>query len=340
MSNRVFKNYQINLGVPFQVKVPLEELFESFYNRIGDAGGDGGDGINGGNGSYGIKGGDGSYGINGGDNDDEFYAISQGRRISAFGDTKSILGLDGDSGRMQAPVDSEEILDAARAEAESLLSEARANSEDIIMSANTEALMMMEKKRSEADAYYNAKSAQAESDAARLREQARSEGEAVGREEGRAAYDALMHEAQRLRDEAIEEYAKLMDGAERDALELVLGIAKKVIGEEITHNRDSLLSIVKDAFAHCTNKDNVVLKVSPEDYDNILANRDRLLSMVEGLDKLEIKRDLSLAPGACHIETPFGNLDAGAQARFSKIEDKFYRILSETHQPAAAGSAH
>ena len=360
MSNRVFKNYQINLGVPFQVKVPLDDLFEDYYGSIDSDDGEfipisPGGRINALGGDRHISAG----ANNGGRRPDK---LNRGRTIGAsrleeFGSEGAGIGLDADAitdpfadSNITAdsdpdldpgadPDSGEDIIGAARAEANRLLMEARAEGADIVAAANAESKKILEKVKHEADAYYGAKYEQAEAEAARLRKQALREGEAVGREEGRAEYDALVEAAQQLRDEAKEEYRIMMAGAEDDALELILGIAKKVIGEEITQNHDSLLHVIKDAFFHCTNKDDVVLKVSSVDFDDVLLNRDRLLSMVEGLGKLDIKRDLALAQGACLIETPFGNLNAGISSRISKIEDAFYRVLADCRPSPMDGEA-
>ena len=222
-------------------------------------------------------------------------------------------------------IDEKEI---ARAEAEKILEEAQAKNDEIISEANLRARTIIESAKREADSYYNRSREQSETEAADLREQARRDGESCGRAEGKAAYENLIAEAGRIRDEAEAEYARLLEGAEGDALEVVLDIAKKVIGEEVGCNRENLIHMIKDAFFHCTNKEDVVLKVAAGDYDYVLEHKDLLLSAVEGLDNMEIKRDLALEPGDCLIETPFGNLDAGVATRISRIEEAFYRTLS------------
>ncbi|MCL2058753.1 MAG: FliH/SctL family protein [Oscillospiraceae bacterium] len=366
MSNKVFKNYQINLGVPFQVKVPLEELLDGYYDTSGRldlsrvAGGlDGLDGL----GEVGDVGTVGGVGGQGGQ--DAFIAnglfAGIGVAVTPDGAVDMPNGaVEMPNGVEDMPNDIADIPDSARAEAESILGEARAESAEIIASANAEAQAAKEAAAREADAYIEKARMRAEAEAAVLWEQASREGEREGREEGKAAYDSLIDDAQRLKSEAQRlqdeaqllrdeaerikseaeaEYIRLMDGAEGDALGLILDIAKKVIGDEIAQNRESLIYMIKDAFMHCTNKENVVLKVSPDDFDFVSQNRDMLLSMVEGLDTLEIKRDLALAAGSCQIETPFGNLDAGVQTRFSKIEGAFYGLLSTQRQPVGGYTA-
>jgi flagellar assembly protein FliH len=384
LSNKVFKNHQINLGLPFQVKVPLDELLDGYYgstrgkmeikldgrtrhttgsenlsgsfmlsgakqsSRLGvspDVLTAGLSGTKSMSGTKSVSAGNIS-GVSPGLDDPEGYGVLNiNGSVFASGETDVFstgglfpeIGEACESGLTDDAGDAE-TSDSLLAEAERILSEARAESAEIMAMANYEARMLIEKTRRQADAYAAKAREQIEAEAAELRERSRADGELEGREEGKAAYDLLIAEAQRLCDETDEKYKKLMAGAESEALELILGIAKKVIGEELAVNRENLIYMIKDAFMHCTNKENVILKVAQDDFDYVLLNRDLLLSMIEGVDRLDIKCDLALAPGACLIETPFGNLDAGVTTRMSKIEDVFYRVLS-AYRPAAVKTA-
>ena len=302
MSNKVFKNYQINLGLPFQVKVPLEELISEDYFK--DGGNMGADGV-----------------FTGGGLPLGYGAVMAG--ASASGAATAEEGGADSGGK-------------ALAEAEHIIRSARAEGAEIISNAEAEADRIIDASRRETDMYFKGLNEKNLAEAEELRGQAYLEGRREGMDEGKAEYESLIEEAARIRDEAEKEYSRLLEGAEGDALELVLSIAKKVIGGEITANRENLIFLIKDAFSHCTNKESVVLKVSSEDFEYISGRRDDLLSMSDGVDALEIKRDLSLAPGSCFIETPFGSLDAGVSTRLSRIEDAFYRVLA-ANRPAAGG---
>ena len=302
MSNKIFKNYQINLGVPFQVKIPYERLYGENYrfnennkfNRLAKAAG-------------------------------------AGEQAGLFNTDVALPGIDGETIKNELGFDGgTAVAEAEKAfgEAERIVMDARGEGAEILAEAYAEASRIINASKDEAGKYYEQVCGQAAAEAAELCEQAALRGELEGREEGRAAYDALISEAYQLRAEAEEYYKKLMAGAEGDAVDLVMAIARKVIVEEISYNRKSLINLVKDAFRNCSIKENAVLKVSAEDYEYVLQNHEQILSMTGGIDNLDIKRDLSLGRGACVIETPFGNLDAGVSTRLKKIEDAFYSLLS------------
>jgi flagellar assembly protein FliH len=307
LSNKIFKNYQINLGLPFQVKVPLDELFEGAFF---DGGGEGA--------VFEVDGGVGSlYRADG------FFGADGFSGAGVSGDE-----ADADTSIDADGADADAVLAAARIEAQGQLAAARAESAEILTAAGRDAIGIVDAAKEEARGLIEQARQNSETERQAALEQARQQGYQQGYEEGKAAYDGLVAEAESLRDEAAAEYKQLLSGAEADAVELVLAIAKKVVGEEMVMNRQNLLVLIKDAFSHCSNKEQVVLKISSDDYDYIRANKDVLLSMVEGVGRLELKRDLSLRPGACFVETPFGSIDAGVATRLSKVEDAFYRLLA------------
>ena len=88
-----------------------------------------------------------------------------------------------------------------------------------------------------------------------------------------------------------------------------------------------MIYLVRQALESCSNKTNLVLKVSPADYEYITGNMDRLASLAPGSGDIEIKQDLSLEPGSCIIDSAFGSVDAGVRTRLRKIEEAFREIL-------------
>ncbi|MDR1060131.1 MAG: hypothetical protein LBL83_02720 [Clostridiales bacterium] len=411
MSKRIFKNYQINLGMPFQVKVPMDEMFDGHFFADGGEGGAGGEaaegGWDGGGGegdgwddgggeggwdggdsdagagdgeggdaefrSYsparaapgeragrgrGAGGGDGGFGSGGGDGNDGGWDDGEGGPAGggyggedADGDDgyegdgwesggdgyggdgdgwdEDMYGSGGPSGsRSRRRAAARDPVAEARARADALLKEAQARSDELLAEAARQAGATAEAAKREAAERVAAAERKHEEENRAIAERAQADGYARGCAEAKAQYEQLIADAEKTLDQAGEEYAALMAGAEADAVSLAMDVAKKVIGEDMVINRQNMLSLIKDAFRHCSNKDRAILRVSPGDYDFIRMNRDVLLSMIEGVGRLEIKKDLSLGAGACFVETPFGSIDASVATRLSKIEDAFFKFMS------------
>jgi len=246
--DKILKNYQISLGIPFKVKIP-----------------------------------------------DKCQQIAWGNEQAQTEDGNAA------SGEEQNP---ECIIARAREEAELIIKEAELEAERIIKNAIKKA----------------------EQERAAIEERASQKGYEDGIAKAEKMYKDLLQEAEFIREHAKTEYNEILRGMEADIIDMILDISVKVVGAEIRQNRDSIVYLVKQAFEKCANKDNVVLKVSPEDYGFLAENKELLLSEVEGLEEYEIKKDFSLKQGSCIIETSFGAIDGSAHTKLGKIEEAFRQI--------------
>ena len=199
---------------------------------------------------------------------------------------------------------------------EAILEKAREEAALIIKEAEYEAARIMEDAHTEAEKNTKA-----------VLEDAWQKGYDEGNESAKEQYAGLILEAEATRESAMEEHDKVLSGIETEIINLVTEVSGRVIGNELTTNRDSIICLVRLSLEKCSNKNNLVLKVAPGDYEYLMENRDRLNMMVQGAGEMEIRQDQSLEPGSCLLETPFGCIDASAQTRLRKIEEAFRDIL-------------
>lgn len=201
--------------------------------------------------------------------------------------------------------------------------------DELIDRAKEEAAAII--KEAELEAIKLIKVAQNEGDKAKqsIEKMAREEGLKKGYKEGKEKYENLIEEAELIKRNAEEEYREILDGVEKDAVNVILDIAKKVIGEQISLNKESILEVLRKGFEKCSNKEDITIKVSPSDHDFVVENREKILSLTEGIGKLDIRKDSSLKAGDCIIETPYGAVDAGVSTKLQKIEDNFMKLIGK-----------
>jgi len=202
-------------------------------------------------------------------------------------------------------------------------------SQDIIHKAKEEAAQLIREAEIEAENLLK----KAREEIQTLREEAErtgwEEGYRKGEEQAQQDYRNLLSEAQEIKNKCREDYEKTMASLEADVVELVLDIASKVVGDEIRNNKEAILNIIRNTINACTNRENIILKVSEEDYDYVVNNRDRIISMVGGIEALDIKKDKTLDKGACIVETGFGSVDGSCSTLLEDIKNAFYDILGE-----------
>jgi flagellar assembly protein FliH len=250
--NRIFKSSQISVGVPIQIKGPVN------YNNIKKA------------------------------NNLKFDVMPN---VDDIKETKSY----------------DEIIDRAREEAEAIIKE-----------AESEAVKLIEVAQREGDKLKKS-----------IEDEARKEGFNQGYEEAKRQYENLIEEAEDIKKNAEEEYRELLNGVEKDAVNVILDIAKKVIGEQVSLNKENILEVLRKGFEKCSNKEDITIKVAPSDHDFVVKNREKILSLTDGVGKLDIKKDSSLKAGDCIIETSYGTVDAGVSRKLKKIEDTFIKLIGK-----------
>lgn len=247
-SRNVLKSYQINMGMPYQVKIRQKEAVPS-DNRI------------------------------------EEKAVPVEEKPSA-----------------------DEILENARKEAEKIINEARIKAESILNSAS---------------AAVAARVKEAE-------EKAKEEGYIHGEALARKHYQSLINEAEELKQKAREIHDNTIAGLEAEIVDLIIQISRKVIGTELTQNREVILGLIRNALSAASLADRVLIHVSDEDYDFVAENKDRVTEGIKGIRGFEIVRDNSLKKGECLVDTGFGTVDSSIDIQLRTMEKTLRELLGET----------
>ncbi|MCS7301495.1 MAG: FliH/SctL family protein, partial [Fimbriimonadales bacterium] len=178
-------------------------------------------------------------------------------------------------------------------------------------------------------------------DAERIREQARREGYLLGYEQGYA--EGELHARKRaeaeLRDITEQLHAQVeqviqslqaqckayMQNAEAQMLELALEVARKIVREELKIQPEHALAIVRDALRRMQGFAHIRIRVNPLDLELIRQNRATLLSIVDGVEGIEVVEDRRVDQGGCVIETEQGVYDARIRTQLGELE----RVIRE-----------
>ncbi|MBN2397383.1 MAG: flagellar assembly protein FliH [Deltaproteobacteria bacterium] len=149
------------------------------------------------------------------------------------------------------------------------------------------------------------------------------------------AHDALMESVERDRRNlsmASESAAKLireletlkekiLESSEREILDLVFLIVEKVIHKEVSVDRDVVISVLREAMRTMRGKEDVRIRMNPEDYRYITETNPDFLG---SYGDIIIERDEEIARGGTVIETQSGAVDARLDRQVGKIRDALY----------------
>ncbi|QPJ62528.1 MAG: hypothetical protein G3M70_11870 [Candidatus Nitronauta litoralis] len=114
-------------------------------------------------------------------------------------------------------------------------------------------------------------------------------------------------------------YAKV----EREMIEMIVQLTKKVIHAELTTREDSIQDVIRLAVQTVLDRENMIIKVNPGDQIHAETYRPELHHLFDEIKNITIEGQPSIERGGCLIETNFGTVDA----QVSNLNDQIDRIL-------------
>lgn len=118
---------------------------------------------------------------------------------------------------------------------------------------------------------------------------------------------------------------KIFRESEEEIINLIMLVARKVIINEVTQDRSILAGVVQNAIADLSARQEITVRINPDDYQLVTAGRDELLLKELLNEHLSIKPDHSIAAGFCLVDTEMGTINATLDGQLEQI----YRSLLE-----------
>ncbi len=175
---------------------------------------------------------------------------------------------------------------------------------------------------------------QAREQAAAARLEAYEEGLSRGRDDGLAAIEQRLSGAMELVLIAATEAKQLRDlvlrNTERDAIELVLEVARRVLGELVATDPSLAVDLAERALARAGNQNVLRLRVNPE--------RRQIVStaFIDRFDAsgnpIEVAGDEQIDLGGCIVDLRAGTVDARLDTQIEELSRNLHGLLDEeTH---------
>ena len=156
--------------------------------------------------------------------------------------------------------------------------------------------------------------------------EAEKRGYEEGYSKGEAAANAIIDEANNLKEDTFAQREEAIKRLEPELVELIIRIVGKLVAGSKARPQ-VVLHLIRQGLAQSNFTGDITLRVSKEDYDNVVSNKEVLLESVEGGADLVILKDFSLSLGDCVIETPFGVIDSSLDMQFEEIRENLKLIL-------------
>jgi flagellar assembly protein FliH len=214
-----------------------------------------------------------------------------------FGEAADAFLLDAPLGGAP-PAEPAVDLVALRAEAQAIIDDAARNAELLIADAHTRARTLVEDAATRADMVVQ--------DA---RRQGHDEGYAAGREAADREMNDMLVTMRGLLEMARAERHKMMEDAEPELVKLALGIAERVLHQQIALDRGVVVEMAKNAIARLIERDTVTVRVHPSDLEMMRRHRDELIAIGD-IRNLRVVEDQRVDRGGVVVDTDAGTIDA------------------------------
>jgi flagellar assembly protein FliH len=209
------------------------------------------------------------------------------------------------------------------------------NADELIVSAKMEAAAIVAEAKTNAEKCIDEVKEQTE----QIKQQAYDEGYQKGREEGvTQGKQSGLDEMQSLIDEAVEKTQRMLTTGEKEAknmivmaerqiVEIALAVASRILTYQITENPMVVLPIVKNALEKVCDQEQIVLRVSVDDFETVLQAKQEFQNMVGGEQALTFLADRTIERGNCVIDTSYGMVDARIDTQFDSIRKALQGVL-------------
>ncbi len=222
--------------------------------------------------------------------------------------------------RKEADREREEIIEKGKKETFRLIQEANEKAKQDLNRAKFESEQIIERAKLDNERMVK----EAEMRVNEIEHEAWQKGYNAGREAG---YSEGQSEVRRLIDRlgsilghAIDAREKVIQESEKQMVELILIIARKVIKDEIIERKEVVINNIREALGRIKDRDRIDIRVNFADIELTAAHKNELIKMMESLRKVNIYEDTRVDRGGAIIETDVGMIDARISSQLTEIE--------------------
>ncbi|MCF7806647.1 MAG: HrpE/YscL family type III secretion apparatus protein [Simkaniaceae bacterium] len=112
-------------------------------------------------------------------------------------------------------------------------------------------------------------------------------------------------------------------------LPLALKASKRIVGEELLTNPETIVHIIQQAIKPATAHSQIKIYVNKDDLENVLQHKDEIRRKFEKLESLTISPRSDVSAGSCIIETEVGIINATLENQWRALEAAFENYMKQ-----------
>ena len=160
-----------------------------------------------------------------------------------------------------------------------------------------------------------------------------NQGRQAGVEAGESEIRAMVERIKSVADAAVQTRETMLEGSEAELVNLALDIARVIINQEVTQNKDTVRGVVERAMSQVKGSGHLRLRVNPDEVALVKqhwpANQPDAQGQGQGQGQgrsWDVVADDAVPMGGCMIDTPAGHVDARAETQLSRVKEAFIQL--------------
>lgn len=109
---------------------------------------------------------------------------------------------------------------------------------------------------------------------------------------------------------------------ENRTVSLAVGIAEKVVGQQLTHAPEIVLNQIQQALRLAGTQDRMELRVHPQDIEAFKLTIEKMIENISDLTTTVMVPDDSIQPGGCVVRARYGSIDAQLETQIQRIGEE------------------
>jgi flagellar assembly protein FliH len=147
----------------------------------------------------------------------------------------------------------------------------------------------------------------------------------LGREETQSQIESIAESLMKSLEELAAFRARLRERYERELLEVALGVARKVVQQELADRPEIWLGMIRAAVRRAVDRERITVRVPAALAAFLRDSLPELRAALDQVKELDLVEDPSLSEGGCVIESRFGEIDIGVDTQLAAAERALVR---------------
>jgi flagellar assembly protein FliH len=119
----------------------------------------------------------------------------------------------------------------------------------------------------------------------------------------------------------------IISNSSEELQEIALSIAERILRISVREQDRTIVATIEEALQRAVKSDEFTIYIHPEDYKTVAENSAEIIAGLTGLNKIVIKKDITLERGGAKLESDNCTIDATITSQFDVIREEIKKNL-------------